>query len=435
MARVAAIAAAVAGVAALAIVLFGAATAYTVNVRFQNASQLVKGGVVQVAGRTVGTVQELRLTEDGQAEAVVRIDDDDLTPLHRGTVAAIRAVGLASVANRYVELSPGPESAPEIPDGGVLSSDETRGIVDLDAVLNALDPPTRELLQSLIRDASKIYAGSTEQANLAFRYLDPAISQTAGLARELASDEAALEQLVVSGSDVVSALASRRGDLESSVVTTAAALDAIAGERAALEDALGRTPDVLAQAEGTLRRTRSALDVVRPALRDARPAAAPLARVLRQLVPTSRNATPVLRDLRALLPAVRATLAPLPELAGVAVPALRSSTRALGGALPIFAGLRPYAPDLVTGLFNGFGGTTAGYYDANGHFARISAQGGPAGLAGLLSPLGAVGIPDTGEARTGVTARCPGAAVEPADDGSNPYVPDPSSCDPEDGRR
>jgi hypothetical protein len=42
-------------------------------------------------------------------------------------------------------------------------------------------------------------------------------------------------------------------------------------------------------------------------------------------------------------------------------------------------------------------------------------------------------VPNLVGYRTGVDARCPGAAVEPAPDGSNPWIPDPSLCDPKDG--
>ena len=99
--------------------------------------------------------------------------------------------------------------------------------------------------------------------------------------------------------------------------------------------------------------------------------------------------------------------------------------------------VRPYVPDLVGGLFNGFGGTTAGYYDANGRYARISFQGSTAPLTGLgtLVPRppelqGLTGF------RTHVDKRCPGAGTQEAEDGSNPYLDTPDfPCDPEDSPR
>src|SRR5437016_27304 len=105
---------------------------YTLHARFVDAGQLVKGGLVQVAGKRVGTIADIRLTDDNQADVVLHIHDSALTPVHRGTIARIRAIGLAGIANRFVDLTPGPSSAPAIADGGVLDAAHTRPIVDLD---------------------------------------------------------------------------------------------------------------------------------------------------------------------------------------------------------------------------------------------------------------------------------------------------------------
>jgi ABC-type transporter Mla subunit MlaD len=65
---------------------------------------------VQIGGRRVGAVQEITLADNN--EAVVRISvDDGFAPLHEGTSAAIRLTSLSGIANRYVALSPGPNSA------------------------------------------------------------------------------------------------------------------------------------------------------------------------------------------------------------------------------------------------------------------------------------------------------------------------------------
>jgi phospholipid/cholesterol/gamma-HCH transport system substrate-binding protein len=134
--------------------------------------------------------------------------------------------------------------------------------------------------------------------------------------------------------------------------------------------------------------------------------------------------------MRAMVPDARAALEPLPRLQKAAAPALASGTRALGDSLPMIRGLRPYTPELVAGLFLGFGGSTAGYYDANGHYARIHLQVGPGGLTGLSQkPPG----DRQGGYRTSSDSRCPGAAEEAAPDGSNPWPEGAgAACDPAD---
>ena len=113
-----------------------------------------------------------------------------------------------------------------------------------------------------------------------------------------------------------------------------------------------------------------------------------------------------------------------------------STVKTVEDVLPVVHEVRPYVPDLIGGLMNGFGGTTAGYYDANGHYVRISFQGSTATLTGLGTLLprppedqGLTGF------RTNVDKRCPGAATQAAGDGSAPYIEDPEVCDEEDTPR
>lgn len=412
-----------------AILLGGGEGSYRIAARFVDAGQLVRGDLVEVGGRRVGTVSELRLTDDGLADVMLSIDDDAIKPLHEGTVAAIRTVGLASVTNRVVELSPGPRDAAEIPDGGVLPPSRTRGVVDLDMLLDAADPEVREDLRTVVREAAAAVADpAAGQVNAGLEYLHPALSQTAALGGEIVRDQEALERLVRTGAAASGALASREEDLGAGLESAAAALRQVASERDALGDLIDRAPATLRQADATLGRLARTLPVVDPVLRDLRPAVAPLGRVLRQVVPIARDAEPAIAQIRALLPQAEAVLRQVPALDRAASPALASTTSALRDLLPLVAGLRAYAPDFIGGLFNGFGGAAGGYYDANGHFIRISLQGAPSSLPGLL-PTPDFSLPSNGY-RTGLTARCPGAAEEPVPDGSNPWVPDAGLCDP-----
>lgn len=423
--RIAAFSAMALGVVALlAVVLLGRST-HTLNLRFIDAGQLVKGDLVEVAGRSIGSVDEITLTDRNQANVKVKIKGDDFWPLRAGTVAGIRAVGLSGVANRYVEVTPGPPTGAAIADGGIIDTTRTRPIVDLDQVLTALDAPTRKRLKQLIHNGATIFDGNAKDANDALAYANPAVAQSHALLSELDRDQAAVGRLVSTAAAVSTTLAGRREQLQGSITGTARTLDALAAERTALQDTLSRAPATLKQAQRTLRTTRTTLTAVRPVLRELRPAAAPLASVLRQLPPTGRDLRPAVGRLRELLPALRKALLGVPALDRAARPALASTSSALRAALPIAAGLRPYTPDVVAGLFNGFTGTTGGYYDANGHYARVPLITGAGGLSGLLGGVA------KGAISTGNTARCPGGAAPPADDASNPYIEDPSLCDPE----
>jgi phospholipid/cholesterol/gamma-HCH transport system substrate-binding protein len=429
VARALSVGALVVAVVVVAVLVLRNGNDYVIHARFVDAGQLVKGNLVEVGGRRIGSITDIRLTNDNQADVVMKITDDEFKPLHEGTIATVRQVGLSGVANRFVELTPGFRGRRALRDGATLRTADTRPIVDLDEVLNALDAPTRRRLQTLVRRSSQVLAGNSQEVNQATRYLNPALSQTAGLAEEIVRDQVAFERLITSTSTIASALAQREGDLEGAVSNTARSLRAVAGERAALEDTLARAPRVLDRARPTLRRLRRTLEVVRPLLRDARPAARPLARVLRLLPPSSRNAIPLVAELRRLLPALNTTIRSLAGLAREIVPVVNDTTESARGFLPILAGLRPYTPDLVAGLYNGFGGSTGGYYDANGHYARIAAHVPASAGSGLASLLGVPNVPDLNNVRTGLTARCPGGAVESAPDGSNPWIPDPSICD------
>jgi phospholipid/cholesterol/gamma-HCH transport system substrate-binding protein len=429
--RLLALAALAASVLAVLVLLVWSSGDYTLRARFPDAGQLVKGALVEVAGRPVGKVSRIELSDDGQAEVVMSIRDRQVAPLHLGTRASIRAVGLASVTNRFVELSPGPPDASEISDGGLLTSDHTAGIVDLDQLFDSFDPATRKHFQGIVREAAGAFAEPTPgQLNSGLEYLHPALSQIAQFEDELLADRAALEQTVSATGTVANALAREPPTLRNALHNTSRTLDQLAAHRQAFADVLERTPAVLTQTRSTLRNVSQTLPAVDPLLQRLRPAAPGLAQLLRQLVPVTRDALPTFKQVRALLPQAQRALEPIPALAVKAGPALATGTAALAELTPIAAGLRPYSPDLIAGLFSGFGGSMSGYYDANGHYARIEFMYGGGSQPGQVEP------PLPGY-KTGLTSRCPGGAVEPAPDGSNSWTTagTPDLCDPKQDKK
>ena len=92
--RVAAVSAVVLVVVVVAVILLSGGSTYQVKAVFQDASQIVNGDQVEVAGNAVGTVSNIALTRGGQAQLTLSISDSNNTPLHQGTEATVRLASL-----------------------------------------------------------------------------------------------------------------------------------------------------------------------------------------------------------------------------------------------------------------------------------------------------------------------------------------------------
>jgi phospholipid/cholesterol/gamma-HCH transport system substrate-binding protein len=424
-------------VVVVAIVLFTGGSRHEYKLLFQNAGQLVKDNDVQIGGRRVGRVAEIKLTDDNLAEVRIQVDEP-YAPLHAGSTAVIRSGSLSGVANRYIAVTPGPNSARKLDDGATLGLEATTAPVDLDAIFNTLDPKTRKSLQDVIRGSATQYAGKGAQANEALKYFNPALSTTSRLVNELDRDQQSLTDFIVYTARATTALAERRDDLSSLVANANSTSAAIGSESASLNRALKALPSTLRNANTTFVNLRSTLDDLDELVDASKPVAPKLAPFFRQLRPLVSDARPTIKDLRTLISRPGASndlidlLRKQPRLTQVAKPAFQHTIAGLRQGTPVLQFIRPYAPDLI-GWFRDFGQTTANY-DANGHFARISPLIGafqltdtPTGgqVLNALPPAQRVVGLETGKIR-----RCPGSATQAAPDGSNPYAPEGSDCDP-----
>ena len=255
--RVAALGAVVAAVVLVAIVLFGGAGGgYEVTAKFINAGQLVKGNPVQTGGTAIGTVKSIKITDDGQA--AIRFDiKEDYAPLREGTRASIRQFSQSGIANRYIDLTLPPNGSAKIPDGGFIGADATRTAVDLDQLFNTLDPLTGKALQDFFKNQERQFRGAGMAAGDTFEYLNPGLSTSSALFRELSKDQPQLERFLVDSSKLVTALAERDEDLTNliSEVSTTTRAGSVAGG-----GAVGR---VVPRGAGTARWAMGRTSVVR----------------------------------------------------------------------------------------------------------------------------------------------------------------------------
>ena len=426
--RIVALAAVVIGAVAIVVVLARHdGTDYTVHARFINASQLVKGNLVQVSGTPIGKVTKIQLTPDGEADVALHITKSGWAPLHEGTQATIRQASLSSVANRYVDLQLAPNSNPPMKKNDVIPSARTTSTVDLDQLFNTLDKKTRTSLSGVIHGFADQYDGQGPAANKGWVYLNPSLAASSRLFSELNRDTPTLERFVVSSSKLVTDLAVKRDDLAALISNANRTFGAIGSRKQQLARALSLLPPFMRRANTTFVNLRATLDDLQPLVDETKPVAPKLRRLLAELRPLTQDARPTLRDLSKLIRTPGAdndlieatrTLVPLRNIAVGPVQrdgkerqgALPASASALKESVPEMTFARPYSVDL-TGWFDDFG--HSGVYDALGGESRAAPHASAFELAnGVLQP-----VPEDLRAKVlGATAklgqrnRCPGAA-------------------------
>ncbi|HEV2061869.1 MAG TPA: MlaD family protein [Solirubrobacteraceae bacterium] len=423
---------------------------YEVKARFQAATNMVKGNLVQVAGRRVGTVEDIELTPDGQAQLTLKIEDETITPLRTGTRATLRIASLSGSANRYVDLRIPPHGGRPIEEGGVIESHDTTSAVEVDQLFQMFNRETRKGLRNFIRGQAKQWGN--EQGTLAndgWEYVNPAVVSASRLFRELNFDRRVLEEFVVNSSKLVTDVADRRDDLAALVDQLADMTGAIAREENNLRSAIDQLPPFMRRANSTFVDLRATLDELAPVVEESKPVTPKLRAVLAELRPFAREAVPTVRDLSQLVRR-RGEDNDLIELAK-SVPPLRdvtvrpvfrngkerpggfeTSVESLRGQTPHLAYFRPYTVDF-TGWIDDF--SHSGIYDANGSASRVATSVNAFASVGAQLKF----VPEelreellNAVTTSGQNNRCPGASERPWEpDGSNPWKPSEDfNCDP-----
>jgi phospholipid/cholesterol/gamma-HCH transport system substrate-binding protein len=417
---------------------------YQVTAKFANASQLVKGNEVEIAGSRVGTIDDISLAEDGTALVKMTISSD-YAPLREGTVATIRSQSLSGIANRFVQLQmpSATDAGGAIKDGGTLPLSQTVSEVDLDQLFNTFDQKTIGHFKDVIKGFARAYDGVGPQTNRGFHYLNPFLSTSREVFGELTSDENRFRHLIVDTAQLSGALSERSPDLEQFVSNADTAFGAIASQDQNLADAVGQLPGFMRNFNTTAVNLRATLDDLDPLVNASKPVAKKLQPFSEALRGFAIDAVPTVRRLDAVVrrPGADNDLTELtrlqPRLARIAVGPVRRNGKTRTGALPVskqalnrglpqLAFFRPYlTTEALSGWFDDFG--HSGVVDANGGMGRISttfnvfsvsAGGLPNIFAAPLTPTQV----EQGGFKTNNLARCPGANERDPGDGSTPFT-------------
>ncbi|MDQ3647366.1 MAG: MlaD family protein [Actinomycetota bacterium] len=434
MGRVLAVGAIVAVAVLVALVLFSGDGGYQVTARFQNAAQLVPGNEVYVGGVAAGTVKEIGISPDGQADVKVQLKAK-YAPLRQGTRAIIKQRSLSGIANRYVDIEVGAGTNRAIASGGRIGLQSTETAVELDELFNLFDPVARVAVQDFFEGTDKMIRGKGQELSRGIKYLNPTLSTSRRLFGELARDERLLARFLIDSGRLTNTLSERSTELTGLVRNLNGTFGALASQKGALAESIGRLPPFMRRANTTFVNLRAALNDVDPLVDASKPVARRLQPFLREARGLARDGAPTLRDLSRTIRR-RGRSNDLIELVNSFPPLARTAldTRTINGAprrgafpaaaealrrfQPTAAIGRPYTNDLL-GWFDDYSAT--GAYDALGDYSRAGLYLDEALQRGAEdSPISLpTGRPRTGAVKQNQFRRCPGAGESVLPDASN----------------
>ena len=379
---------------------------YRFEVAFPEATQLAAEADVRVAGVEVGKVREKRVDRSNPNLTIATIElERRYAPIASDARATLRFKTL--LGETYVDLTTGTRGAPAVPEGGRLANRRVQPAVELDEILDTLDPYTRQAFRTWQQSLSKAVRGRGQDLNDSLGNLPDFVREGGNLFEILDREKTALRLLVRNTGVVFGALTEREDQLRNLVVNTDTVFSAIASERESFAQVWQIFPTFLDESRKTYDRLREFSIDTRPLVRELTPA-------LDDLKPTLHAMGEFAPDLERLF----VNLGPLIDSSRRSLPALR---QIFVGLEPLLGSLGPWLQQVnpilewigmhqhtLTDMFANLGVATAartssGDPRATGHYLR---QFGPTGsetlaahprrLAGnrgnaYLNPLSVVG--------------------------------------------
>jgi virulence factor Mce-like protein len=308
-----------------------AAQGYRMKVEFKDAVQLGAQSDVRISGVSVGKVVSVSLDRHtGLSEAVIQIDPK-FAPRPSDTHAILRAKSL--LGETYVELSPGSNTAPKLPDGGTLPQGQVSDAVNLDQILSTFDPATRKAFQVWQQQYGIAVTNRGQDFNQAIAELYPFATNVDSVLAVLNRDSAATTTLLRNGGKVFSALSSSPSQLQGFIKNSNAVFAATAKEDTALANTIRAFPAFNVATKETIDRVDRFAQTTKPLIDELRPAAGPLSAALQQ----TAIFAPELRELMT-------NLAPLTQASKAGVPAFEQF---LKDSVPWLTRLKPYLGSIV----------------------------------------------------------------------------------------
>jgi ABC-type transporter Mla subunit MlaD len=365
------------------------AKSYELKVPFQEATQLAQQSDVRISGVSVGKVQTIETSPDGQeAQATITIEPK-YAPIPEGTRAILRTKTL--LGETYVELTPGNADGPELPDGGTLARANVAESAQLDEIFRTFDARTRAAFQEWMQEGAVAIAGRGQSFSNALGELEPFFSEVDGLLRVLDTQRVAVEQLFRNGAITFRALRGREGELAQLIRNSDAVWSTTAARNRDIEALFRAFPTFEDEQRLTFNRLKAFALNADPLFRQLVPAAEELSPTLIAFSNLAPQAKGLFEGLETVIDRAPNGLGSLRRFLRSDFPVLlRAIDPFLRNLNPLLTGLDLYKNELTALMGNVASASKGVYLLPNGeqvHFLRALGPFGPESLAASSSRL------------------------------------------------
>ncbi len=219
---------------------------------FSDATGLIAGDGVRIAGVQVGKVSGINVYRGNLAEVTFNVRND--VPLSVSTRAALRYLNIAG--QRYLALAEGAGSAAPLGSGGVIPLSQTQPALDLNALFNGFRPLLASLRPAQVNELSysiiRVFQGEGGT-------IDSLLGQIASLTGTLADHDMLITRLIVNFNRVLGTLDAHSGQFSDLARNLQSVVHGLATDRIGIGNSLAGISNLEAATAGLLSQARPPL--------------------------------------------------------------------------------------------------------------------------------------------------------------------------------
>jgi len=210
-------------------ITFGGSKQY--KAEFSDATGVVKGDDIRIAGVKVGNVQKVEIVDRTRAKVTFKVKDDaKVTPDTHATIKFRNLVG-----QRYISLTQQGASAERLQEGSTIPISRTTPALDLTVLFNGFKPLFRALspqdINKLSYEIVQVFQGEGST-------LEGLLGHTASLTSTLAERDEVIGALIDNLNEVLVTVGDRDQELSDLIVSLRTLVSGLAKDRDAILDPL-----------------------------------------------------------------------------------------------------------------------------------------------------------------------------------------------------